>query len=44
MGALMGGVAAAARIIGPFGLFSIMAAATKSRMKMLAEQKVAGGD
>jgi phytoene dehydrogenase-like protein len=29
MGALMGGVSAASRILGPFGLFSIMAAASR---------------
>ena len=33
MGAMMGGVSAASRIIGPFGLFSIVAAATRSQYK-----------
>ncbi len=38
MGALMGGVSAAARVVGPFGLFSVIAAATKAKMQAAARQ------
>jgi hypothetical protein len=36
VGALMGGVSAAARIVGPSGLFPIIAAATRAKMKASA--------
>jgi phytoene dehydrogenase-like protein len=41
MGALMGGVSAAARIIGPMGLFSIMAAAAQNRAKSASAMRAA---
>jgi phytoene dehydrogenase-like protein len=41
MGALMGGVSAAARIIGPMGLFSIMAAAAQNKAKSASAMRAA---